>query len=47
MYICFYIELMIISVSLVDVTLMDLWKNKYMRMTMMISISNRKFNEKD
>jgi len=28
MYICVYIELMAISISLVDVTMIDLWKNK-------------------
>jgi hypothetical protein len=28
MYICVYIELMTVSVSLVDVTMMDLWNNK-------------------
>jgi len=39
---------MTIPISFVDATVMDLWKNKYVIMIMMmITISNRKFNEKD
>jgi len=32
MYICVETELITISISLVDVTMMDLWKNKNMMM---------------
>jgi hypothetical protein len=35
MYICVYIELMTISISLVEVTMIDLQKNKKMMMMMM------------
>jgi len=28
MYVCVYAELMTISISLVDVTVVDLWENK-------------------
>jgi hypothetical protein len=49
MYICADIELMMVSISLVDVTMMDLWKNKnmtvvVMMMMMITTISNRNFN---
>jgi len=39
MYVCVYIDLMTISIFLVDVTMMNLLKNKNMKMMMMIHVS--------
>jgi hypothetical protein len=38
MSVCVYVDLMAISVFLVDVTMMDLLKNKNMKMMMMMII---------
>jgi hypothetical protein len=40
MYICAETELMTVSISLVDVTMMDLWKIKNMMMMMMMMMDN-------
>ena len=42
MYICVNIELLTISISLVDVTMMDLWKNKKIIIIIIITTTTMK-----